>query len=357
MEVSTRKFYTNLFLGSLSLLAFYTTYQFSNVFLEGQNYVASVNGTRFVTAKEFREKIGAVQKQYAAQTGVDYKSEKGQEGYNKLKQQLMQELILTKIMLTNAEQEKIVVTDETIKEEINKIKAQNFQNSELAFKQAMKKNNIREESLPALLKEKMILQKYVEKLMDDNVKLTDKDLREAYNSRKAEFEVKETVEASHVLVKTEAEAKKIYEEAKAGKNFAELAKKYSLDPGSKTNGGTLGYFARGQMVPEFEKAAFTMKVGEISQPIKTSFGYHILKKTGEKPGQVMPFEVVKENLEQQVKADKQREFFMKWREKTVAEADVKYNKGYENYGTPVADTKKDEKAVEEKTPDKAQEQK
>lgn len=331
MELSTRKFYTNLFLGSLSAFAFFAAYQFSNVTLEGKNYIASINGTKFITAKEFREKIGTVQGQYATQMGIDYKSEKGKEGYNQLKTQLMQELILTKIMLGNAEQDKIVITDDQVKQEINKIKAQNFQNNDLAFKKAMKKNNIKEDSLNVILKEKMTLQKYVEKLMNDNVKISDKDLMSEYNAKKADFTTKESVEASHILVKSEPEAKKIYSDIKAGKDFSELAKKNSQDPGSKNNGGSLGYFSKGQMVPEFEKAAFSLKVGEVSQPVKTSFGYHVIKKTGYKPEQVMPFDQVKQNLEQQVKADKQREFFTSWRDKAIKDADVKFNKGYESY--------------------------
>ena len=212
MENSTRKFYTNLILGSVSLLGFYITYQFSTVVLEGKNYVASVNGTRFITAHELKEKIGAVKGQYASQMGLDYKSEKGKEGYDTLRKQLLQEMILTKIMLGNAEQEKILVNNNMVIQEITKIKAQNFQNSDLAFKSALRKNNIKEENLPAMLKEKMTLQKYVEKLMLDNIKLTDKDLKDYYDSKKSEYVVKESVEASHILVKSEADAQKIYKE-------------------------------------------------------------------------------------------------------------------------------------------------
>lgn len=341
MESSTRKFYTNLLLGSLSLLAFYTTYQFSNVTLEGKNYIASINGTRYITVKEFREKMSAVKGQYAAQRGIDYKSESGKENYNQLRNQLLQELILTKVMLSKAEQENIVVTNEMVTQEINKIKQQNFQNNESAFKQAMKKNNIKEDSLNEIIKEKMILQKFVEKLLNDNIKVDEKAIRAAYDQKKTEFTQKESVEASHILVKSEAEAKKIYDEIKSGKDFGELAKKYSQDPGSKVNGGSLGYFTKGQMVPEFEKTAFSLKVGEVSQPFKTSFGYHIIKKTGYKPEQTMPFEVVKPNLEQQVKAEKQGEFFTKWRQTAVKEADVKYNKAYEDYDVSKV-AKKDE---------------
>ena len=84
------------------------------------------------------------------------------------------------------------------------------------------------------------------------------------------------VSASHILVKTEAEANVVYYDVTHGKNFEEVAKATSLCP-SKKKGGNLGWFGRNQMVKEFEKAAFSLKKGEISKPIKTQFGYHIIK--------------------------------------------------------------------------------
>ena len=83
------------------------------------------------------------------------------------------------------------------------------------------------------------------------------------------------VKASHLLVKTEEEAKKLKEEIDNGKDFAKLAREVSLCP-SGQNGGDLGYFAKGQMVKEFEDAAFAMNVGEVSNPVKTQFGYHLI---------------------------------------------------------------------------------
>jgi peptidyl-prolyl cis-trans isomerase C len=85
--------------------------------------------------------------------------------------------------------------------------------------------------------------------------------------------------ASHILVEKQSQALKILEELKAGGDFRELAKKYSTCPSGK-KGGDLGQFGRGQMVREFEQATFALKVGETSQPVKTQFGYHIIKRTG-----------------------------------------------------------------------------
>ncbi len=85
------------------------------------------------------------------------------------------------------------------------------------------------------------------------------------------------VSASHILVDDDVTANLVKEKLNAGEDFAELAKEYSKDPGSASNGGSLGYFARGVMVPEFEEVAFSLAVGEISAPIQSSFGYHIIK--------------------------------------------------------------------------------
>ena len=89
------------------------------------------------------------------------------------------------------------------------------------------------------------------------------------------------VRASHILVKTEEEAKQLREEIVAGKDFAEVAKEVSLCPSGK-EGGDLGYFRKGQMVPEFENAAFTLPIGQVSEPIKTQFGWHLIVVTAQK---------------------------------------------------------------------------
>jgi parvulin-like peptidyl-prolyl isomerase len=89
------------------------------------------------------------------------------------------------------------------------------------------------------------------------------------------------VRASHILVEKHSQALKVLEELNVGKDFKGLARKYSTCP-SRKRGGDLGFFGRGRMIKEFEKAAFALKVGEVSGPVKTQFGYHVIKKTGEK---------------------------------------------------------------------------
>jgi foldase protein PrsA len=125
--------------------------------------------------------------------------------------------------------------------------------------------------------------------------LTDEKLREYYNQHIDTYTNME-VKASHILVEKEEEAKNILEKINKGEDFGELAKKYSKDPGSKEKGGDLGYFSKGMMVPEFEKAAFALKKGEISAPVKTKHGYHIIKVVDTKK-ETKKFEEVKGNIE------------------------------------------------------------
>jgi len=143
----------------------------------------------------------------------------------------------------------------------------------------------------------------------DKIKISDKELRRYYNKNKEEFNEKESVHARHILVKTEDEAKKIISELKSLKGdalkdkFIELAKEKSTGP-SGPKGGDLGYFAQGQMVPEFNDKVFSMKVGEISEPVKTQFGYHVIYLEDKKAKKTRAFSEVKPFIEQRLKMEK-----------------------------------------------------
>ena len=122
-----------------------------------------------------------------------------------------------------------------------------------------------------------------------------------YRAETKRFEIVEEVKASHILVlstedKAEDKASNILDELKSGKDFVELAKAKSQDPGSGAKGGDLGFFTRGRMVKEFEETAFKMKVGELSGVVKSQFGYHIIKVTDKKEAGKQPFEQVRETL-------------------------------------------------------------
>jgi peptidyl-prolyl cis-trans isomerase C len=122
--------------------------------------------------------------------------------------------------------------------------------------------------------------------------ITEDEMKKAYDTEAAKVEETERVRARHILVKSEQEAKQMLERLKKGEKFEDLAKKYSLD-GSKEYGGDLGYFSEGEMVPEFSKAVFALKTGEVSQPVKTNFGWHVIKLEDRKKGAAQPYDQVK----------------------------------------------------------------
>jgi peptidyl-prolyl cis-trans isomerase C len=148
----------------------------------------------------------------------------------------------------------------------------------------------------AKFKESLLVSYATEKAISA-VTISDREVEEYYNANSERFMGEEVVSASHILVATEEEAKEIYGRIASGEStFEEEALAHSTCP-SKANGGNLGEFGRGQMVPEFDKAVFEMEVGEItSEPVKTQFGYHLIKLNEKKDATVTPLEEIREEL-------------------------------------------------------------
>ena len=121
--------------------------------------------------------------------------------------------------------------------------------------------------------------------------VTDADVRKAYDDQASKVKGPERIRARHILVATEDEAKAVIERLKNGENFADVAKQVSLD-GSKDYGGDLGYFTAAEMVPAFSKAAFALQPGEISEPVETKYGWHVIKVEDRKAGGPQPFDKV-----------------------------------------------------------------
>lgn len=192
--------------------------------------------------------------------------------YKKLKtkdgSQVLQEMVYDKLLKS-----KYKVTQSEVNKKINEVKS-SF-GSQAAFQQALQQNNLTEAQFKTNVEQQLLLTK----AETDGVTATDKEMKAYWAKNKSKLiEVK----ASHILVKDKKTADSIEKQLKSGKKFADLAKKYSTDTGSKAKGGDLGWFKKGQMVAAFDKAAFSMKVGQISAPVKSQYGYHIIKLTGKK---------------------------------------------------------------------------
>jgi len=154
-----------------------------------------------------------------------------------------------------------------------------------------------------------LVSELLQKEIMSKAKVSDSDVKDYYSKHKQDFTTTSQIKASHLLVKTEAEAEKVLARLKKGEKFEAIAKEVSIDKPSAAHGGDLGYFSRGQMVPEFERAAMGLKVGEISNPVKTPFGFHIIKVTDKKIGPVIEFDKVKDIIFQRLSGEKQKEAF------------------------------------------------
>lgn len=199
-------------------------------------------------------------------------------------------------------------------------------NQELFYMDATDNNMDQEEDFKAQLekvKEDLIKQYYVSKLLR-NVQVDDQAVLEFYGLNRDRFVEGESVRASHVLVNTEQEALDILNQINKGMAFEEAAKKFSKCP-SKEEGGDLGYFSKGKMVPEFEEAAFDMKIDEISLPVKSQFGYHVIKVVDKKGPKIQSFDEVKDSIRNYMISEKQQEIYFEKVNELKSKYPVKIN--------------------------------
>jgi len=152
---------------------------------------------------------------------------------------------------------------------------------------------------------------------------TEAEMKKLYDESVAKTQPEEEVRARHILVKTEKEAQDVLAKLKGGADFEKLAREISTDPSAKTNGGDLEYFTKGQMVPEFSEAAFKLSKGQVSQPVKTQFGFHVIKVEDKRSKPVPKYEEVKEQVQAFVVRKAQAELVMKVRSEAKIENLVK----------------------------------
>ena len=237
-------------------------------------------------------------------------------------------LISDKIIELESEKQNIKVTDKEIQKELETLYAQ--YGGEEALTEQLKASG----STIDALKEDVVSYMETRKLIEPTIKITDKEISAYFEENKDSFTQAEQVEASHILVKDKATAEEVLKKLNDGGDFAKLAKEYSTDTSNADNGGSLGYFGKGQMVTEFEDVAFKLKVNEISEPVKTEYGYHIIKVTGKKEAKVANLEDNKAAIKEQLLTEKLQTEYATWLEKKKAEYKIT------NTFDKTADTKK-----------------
>lgn len=229
--------------------------------------------------------------------------------------QTLDSMITDKIVELESKKANITVTDEEVQDELNKVIAS--YGGQQVFEAQLAQSGYTMDAMKSEIKNYL----NTVKLIEPRIQITDEEISTYFEENKDKLGQPEQVEASHILVDDEATAKDVKKQLDEGGDFAALAAEYSTDTTTKGDGGKLGYFGRGEMVDEFENTAFGMAVNQISDPVKTSYGYHIIKVTGKKEAKEATLEESKAEIQEAIKSEKLDPEFSAW----LSEKQTEYN--------------------------------
>ncbi len=232
--------------------------------------------------------------------------------------QVLDSMITEKIVELEAKKAKISVTDEDVQKELDKMIEQVGGEEMFNFQLAYSGYTMDQ------MKEELKNYLTIVKILEPKIEITDEEINSYFEENKDRFAQEEEVQASHILVDDEETANKVKKLLDDGGDFAALAKEYSKD-GSAQSGGDLGYFTKGEMVQEFEDAAFSMEIGQVSEPVKSEYGYHIIKVTDKKEAQEATLENSKDEIKDILRNQKVNELYPTWITEMQEQYDIKNN--------------------------------
>jgi peptidyl-prolyl cis-trans isomerase C len=300
---------------------------------------ATVNGVE-IAEKEIQaliqpelDRIAETAKQLPPQLVEQYKKQREQEALERL---IVQQLLDAKVKEANIE-----VSEEQVMQRIAEIAASlDPPMSVEGLKERLQSHGRDFEQMKEQVRRGIAYEELMRPQWAGKINVTDQDAKAYYAKNKENYQTPEQVRASHILIKpdtddpnidpnqakarAEAKTRELREQIKEGADFGELAKADSDDSLSASNGGDLGFFSRGEMEVPFDKAAFALEVGQVSDVVETSYGYHIIKVTDHKDASVVPFEDVKDDIMDRLKQERRAEFIRSYIESLKAEADIVY---------------------------------
>jgi len=254
----------------------------------------------------------------AGSTGTSF-PEKGTNEYTDYERQGLQQLVQQKIIEFEARKcgKPCVVADSEVTKQLDALKTQQNITTDKAFTKFLSDRKFTLAEARKVVRIQLAQTK-VENNVTRGVRFTAADAKKYYDTNRAEFRKQEERTASHILVATEAKATALRAEATPA-NFAELAKQNSTDTGTKAAGGNLGVIQKGQLVPEFEKVAFKLKQGQISDPVKTQFGWHLIYISKITAARTVPFSEARANIITTQLSSKRQAELSTWGEKTLGD--------------------------------------
>jgi peptidyl-prolyl cis-trans isomerase C len=310
----------------------------------------TVNGTDITEAeleRAMKPQLDAIAKQAASASLPPTFLEQ----YKKqIKPRILSQLINEELLNEKVKEANIAISDEEVIKQLNEYLSSQPQPLSLEdFKKKLEERGLDFEQMKEDVRRRLSYEKLMTGLWEGKVFVTEEEAKKYYDENPKRFETPEEVAVSHILIKPDpidpncddpneakekskaaakAKAEDLLKQIKDGADFAELAKANSACPSAK-DGGDLGFFPRGQTTPPFEKVAFELELGQISDVVETSYGYHIIQKTGYKDASVMPFEQVKKSIITQLVQKQQKEFVEDYIDTLKSEADIVYPPGKE----------------------------
>ena len=280
------------------------------------NAVAVVDGST-VTRAALDELLTRAKLSYAAQKRSFPKA--GTQEYQSLQTQAVAFLVQRQEYAREADKLGVKITDAQIQKKVDDVKKQYFGGDQKKFEAGLKAQAYTIEALREDARAQLVSEGIYKDITGD-VKVSDAEAQQYYDDNIDRYKVAESREVRHILVKTKDEADTLHDQLVNGASFATLAKEKSLDRGSKDQGGKLTV-SKGQTVEAFDKAAFSLDTNEISDPVKTQYGYHIIQPlTDVKPGRVTPFTQVRSQIKSQLLQQKKGDAVSEW----VSSVDKQY---------------------------------
>jgi len=309
--------------------------------------IAVVDGTE-ISQSELDTLLARAKKGYAAQK-QDF-PKVGTEQYQTLRTQYVAYLVQREQFEQSADELGVEVSEKDIDKAVDDFVKSNFDGKRDQYEKALEEQGYTEDDFRQTVAVSVLSQKIFEKVTAD-VKVTASDVLAYYQQNEAQYRTPESRDVRHILVaekkgdavdfaKSKAEADRIYAELKNGGDFAAIAKDRSADTQSAVEGGKLT-ISRGQTVPEFDKVAFELKQGVVSQPVKTTYGYHLIEALSPvRKATVTPIDKVRATIRAQLLQQKRTEVMTKWVEGLRSDYDgkVSYAEGYAPPELPEAET-------------------
>jgi parvulin-like peptidyl-prolyl isomerase len=280
------------------------------------NDAVAVVGDNEIPKAEYDALLAQAKAGYTAQKRDFPKA--GTPEYNNLKNQAVQFLVQRAQFAQRAEDLDLEVTDKQVESRLAQIKKQYFQGNQKRYETQLKQQGLSDEQVRRDIRAQLV-QEAIFKNVTEDVKVTDADIEKYYKENSTQYGQPESREVRHILVSSKQQADDLHGRIEGGESFTRLAKQFSKDPGSKDQGGKLTV-ARGQTVPAFDKAAFSLDQGSLSRPIKTQYGYHLIEPLSAiKPAKTTPLKDVKDSIRQQLLQTKRNKTMTDWVEETKKE--------------------------------------